>query len=138
MAEPDTITLRRTYKFRLDVTPAQAERLEWTLRRCCRLYNELLAERRDCYRWFGVSLSRNDQINRLPAFKQEHPEYVQIGSQVLQDVAKRVDRAFAGFFRRVREGARSQAFRVSVRTSATTASPTGRVPDGSSTTTRSC
>jgi len=110
MAEPDTITLRRTYRFRLDVTPAQAERLEWTLRRCCRLYNELLAERRDCYRWFGVSLSRNDQINRLPAFKQEHPEYLQIGSQVLQDVAKRVDRTFAGFFRRVREGSEKPGF----------------------------
>lgn len=32
------------------------------------------------------------------------PEYKQIGSQVLQDVLRRLDKAFAVFFRRVKEG----------------------------------
>jgi putative transposase len=44
------------------------------------------------------------QKRELPGVKEERPEYRQIGSQVLQDVIQRVDRAFAAFFRRVRAG----------------------------------
>jgi putative transposase len=91
-------------------TKYQVELFNWTLGRCQRLYNHLLAERRDVYAWFGVSLSRFDQTNDLPAYKQEHPEYQQIGSQVLQDVVKRVDKAYGNFFRRVREGAATAGF----------------------------
>ncbi len=34
-------------KFRLYPTNAQSERLDWTLARCCELYNAAMQERKD-------------------------------------------------------------------------------------------
>src|SRR5260370_33286757 len=48
----------------------------------------------------GVSLSYEQQSAELPACKQVRPELHDVPSQVLQDVVKRVDRAFDNFFRR--------------------------------------
>jgi len=43
-------------------------------------------------------------MKELPALKDAFPEYRTVGSQVLQDVIQRLDRAFQGFFRRVKAG----------------------------------
>jgi putative transposase len=40
----------------------------------------------------------------LPGVKEVRPEYREVGSQVLQDVIQRVERAFAAFFRRCKAG----------------------------------
>src|SRR5579875_3888606 len=52
----------------------------------------------------GTSLGYYAQKRELPGVKEACPEYKRIGSQVLQDVVRRLDRAFAAFFRRVRAG----------------------------------
>src|ERR671938_920598 len=96
--------IRKAYRYSLYPTRAQADRLEWVLRRCQELYNVALQERRDAYRMAGVTVGYYAQKRALPGVKEERPEYRQIGSQVLQDVIQRVDRAFAAFFRRVRAG----------------------------------
>src|SRR5215813_7670099 len=51
-----------------------------------------------------VSLHYYDQAMQLPAIKQERPEYADIHSQALQDVLRRVDTAFQGYFRRLNAG----------------------------------
>src|SRR5919204_2113642 len=96
--------IRKTYRYRLYPTRAQANRLEWVLRRCQELYNAALQERRDAYHMAGATVGYYAQKRELSGVKEERPEYRQIGSQVLQDVIQRVDRAFAAFFRRVRAG----------------------------------
>jgi len=45
-----------------------------------------------------------DQINDLPEIKDLCPEYLEIGSHVLQDVLRRLEKAMQNFFRRVRNG----------------------------------
>jgi putative transposase len=95
---------RLTYKFRLVPTREQVECLEWTLARCRELYNAALQERRDPYRMAHKSLNYYDQAKQLPEAKAVRPEYVEMYSQVLQDVLQRVDRAFKAFFRRVKAG----------------------------------
>jgi putative transposase len=52
----------------------------------------------------GASVSYYTQKRELPGIKEERPEFKHVGSQVLQDVLKRVDLAFQAFFRRVRAG----------------------------------
>lgn len=52
----------------------------------------------------GISIGYSHQCAELPACKEVRPELAEVNSQVLQDVLKRVDRAFDGFFRRVKEG----------------------------------
>lgn len=44
-----------------------------------------------------------EQANELPAIKEQIPEFRQVHSQVLQDVLKRIDKAFDNFFSRVKQ-----------------------------------
>lgn len=70
---------------------------------CCELYNAALEERREAgkRRIFVTALS---QMKQLPEIKTLRPEYRDIGSQVLQDVLQRLDKAFKSFFCRVKTG----------------------------------
>jgi putative transposase len=95
---------KHAYKFRLYPTRKQQERLQWTLDRARELYNAALQERRDAYRMAGKSINYYDQANQLPEIKQIREEYNDIHSQVLQDVLRRVQKAFDNFFRRVKHG----------------------------------
>ena len=92
--------MNKTYQFRLYPTKKQQATLGEWLALCCEVYNAALQERRDAYRMGGVSLGFAHQCAELPACKQVRPELAQVNSQVVQDVLKRVDLAFAAFFRR--------------------------------------
>src|SRR5438067_148439 len=102
--------LRKTLKFRLYPTAAQETTLRETLETCRGVYNSLLHERKHDYEVQGTSPSRYDQQKALPVWKKEHPELRAVFSQVLQNVAVRVDRAFQvspnrySRFRRVQAG----------------------------------
>jgi putative transposase len=71
---------------------------------CCELYNACLQERRDHWQHRGVSITAAQQMAQLPAIKHLRPDVAAIGSQVLQDVVQRLDRAFQAFFRRAKAG----------------------------------
>ncbi|AYJ73898.1 putative transposase [Thermus phage phiLo] len=92
----------KAFKYRLYPTKPQVKDLERILDLCRQLYNAALQERRDAYRKAGKSLSFYEQDRWLPQIRAELPEYKGVHSQVLQDVIKRVDRAFKGFFRRLK------------------------------------
>ena len=114
--------MKRTFKYRLYPTSAQAAALDWTLARCCELYNAALQERKEalnaCRRhpnfydpdWrrenaADYAVNYYDQANALPELKRDvRPEYATIGSHVLQDVLRRVNKTFDDFFGRVRRG----------------------------------
>jgi putative transposase len=95
---------KQAYKFRLYPTKKQAHALTWTLDRCRELYNAAVQERRDAYRMAGKSITYYDQANQLPEIKELREEYRDIHSQVLQDVLRRVKKAFDAFFRRCKQG----------------------------------
>ncbi len=95
---------RKAFKYRLYPTQPQHEDLERTLALCHQLYNAALQERRDAYRQAGKTVSFYEQKRWLPEIRTELPEYRRVHSQVLQNVIERVDKAFQGFFRRVKRG----------------------------------
>lgn len=74
-----------------------------TLETCRRLYNRFLAERKDAFEQEGRSVSRYEQVNHLPEWKRENEFLPMVQSQVLQNVAQRVDISFRDFFRRCKE-----------------------------------
>ena len=94
----------RASKYKLYPDKKQAEKLQWTLDRARELYNAALQERRDAYRMCQVSISYNQQAAQLSEIKTIRPEYHDIHSQVLQDVLRRVKKAYDHFFRRVKAG----------------------------------
>jgi putative transposase len=63
------------------------------------LYNAFI-EQRVIANQMRIRVSGFDQINELPVLKKELTEYAEIGSHVLQDVAKRVDNSFRRFYDR--------------------------------------
>lgn len=96
--------MRQSFKYRLYPNKAQQQIIEDTLEHCRLLYNRLLAERKEAYEKSGKTLSYVVQANSFPARKQAIPALTSVHSQVLQNVAKRLDKAFDAFFRRVKAG----------------------------------
>ena len=96
--------IRKAFKDRLYPTKPQRRDLERTLSLCRQLYNAALQERRDAYRKAKKSITLYEQKRYLPEIRAALPEYKLVHSQVLQDVIQKVDRAFQGFFRRVKRG----------------------------------
>jgi putative transposase len=96
--------VRKTLKYRLYPTKQQQRLLDAQLEECSWLYNYLLAERRDAWEQRQESVRPYDQQAALPALKATRPSLAGIHSQVLQNVAVRIDLAFQAFFRRVRAG----------------------------------
>ncbi len=97
-------TTLRAFKYRLYPIKAQVTSLDTTLTLCQRLHNGMLEERRGAYQKAGKSLTAYDQMKSLPEVKAALPEYAGVNAQVLQDVAKRLDKSFKGFFRRIKAG----------------------------------
>jgi putative transposase len=105
-----TIFMRKTFKYRLYPTKHQKRLLEQQLEECRWLYNHLLAERREAWEQRQESVRLYDQHAILPALKAERSSLAGVQSQVLQNVAVRIDLAFQAFFRRVREGANEPGY----------------------------
>jgi putative transposase len=95
----------KAFRYRLYPTKKQEHLLFWTLARCRELYNAALSERKDAYKYEHKSITYRMQADDLPEIKGIiREEYQDIHSQVLQDVLKRLDKAFKAFFRRVQNG----------------------------------
>lgn len=101
---PNATYHTRIITFRLYPTRRQSETLTAWLALHCELYNACLQERRDAWRLRRVSLDYYDQQNELPDLKKARPDLVPLGCNALQETARRVDRAFRAFFRRLRAG----------------------------------
>lgn len=94
----------KMFKYRLYPTKKQEQKLNDILEECRWLYNHLLERRKTAYEQDGLSLTCFQQQYTFPLLKQEHPSLNIVHSQVLQNVAVRIDLAFKAFFRRVKAG----------------------------------
>ncbi len=98
------------YKYRIYPIRSQVSRLENQFSMCRHLYNWNLEERINAYKDHGKNVSYNQQQNQLPGLKKERPWFKSVHSQVLQDVLKRLDKAYKSFFRRVKQGTQAPGF----------------------------
>ena len=92
---------RKAFQYRIYPTKQQEQHLLFVLRRCRELYNSGLEERRAYYQMRRKSLGYSAQATELSEIKAAYPAYADIYSQVLQDVLRRLDKAFVAFFRRI-------------------------------------
>jgi putative transposase len=97
-------TMRRTFQYQIKVSK-QSETIciRW-FEQCRILYNLALEQRITIYKQSRKSISCYDQLNQLPELKDTFPEFSQVGSQCLQDVIERLDKAFKAFFQRTKIG----------------------------------
>ena len=102
--------MRKTYQYRLYPTKKQTHQLNETLEECRWLYNHLLEKRKATYEQTGKGLTLYGQQATFAILKQERLSLDSFHSQVLQNVAVRVDLAFKAFFRRIRDHAEEPGF----------------------------
>ena len=95
---------RKAFKYRLYPTRQQEHHLLFVLRRCRHLYNSALEQRKAFYQMRRKSLGYSQQAAELADLKAAYPVYGDIRVLVLQDVLRRLDKAFAAFFRRLKHG----------------------------------
>jgi len=95
---------RKVFQYRLYPTSAQATAMQAALNECRWLYNRPLEERTLAWEGTDTSVGLYDQINRIGVLKGERGTLAGVHSQVLQNVAVRIDLAFKAFFRRVKAG----------------------------------
>lgn len=91
--------MRKTYKYRIYPNKTEEKILNNWLKLCCNLYNTMIEQRKIVYEEHKRSMSVFDQINEITGLKKEIPEYAEIPTSVLQNVAKRVDKAYQRFFK---------------------------------------
>ncbi len=96
--------MHKMFQYRIYPTKKQLTKLIETLEECRWLYNHLLGKRKDTYEQTGKGLTLYQQINTFPILKQERSSLSEVHSQVLQNVAVRVDLAMKAFFRRCKAG----------------------------------
>src|SRR5712691_501769 len=96
--------MRKMFQYRIYPTRKQLHKLDETLDECRWLYNHLLEMRKHAYAQTGKGLSCYEQQSTYPILKQERPTLERAHSQVLQNVAVRIDLAFKAFFRRCKAG----------------------------------
>lgn len=98
----EPFTLRRCHRYRLYPTKKQEAILLVQMELCRRLYNKALWKRKGIYERTGQRITYPEQCRWLPGLKKEIAAYAAISPGVLENVLKRVDLAFRGFFRRVK------------------------------------
>jgi putative transposase len=96
--------MRKMFQYRLYPNKKQVKALEAALEECRWLYNHLLEKRRDAWEQERKSLALYQQQETFSILKQERPSLKSVHSQVLQNVAVRIDLAFKAFFRRCKAG----------------------------------
>src|SRR2546423_4833395 len=94
--------MRKMFRYRIYPTKKQLHQLNETLEECRWLYNHLLEKRKEVYEQTGHGLTLYQQQTTFSLLKQQRPSLDRVHSQMLQNVAARVDLAFKAFFRRVR------------------------------------
>ena len=96
--------MRKTFKYRIWPTKRQTSLLEQQLEDCRWLYNHWLNERKTSYEQTAKAPSMYAQQAELPALKLTRPGLNNVHSQVLQNVAVRLELAMQAFFRRIKSG----------------------------------
>ncbi len=94
----------RNYKFRIYPNKKQTKLLERILELHRQLYNDALDERRYLWRSRKASVSYYSQSSQIKGIRSDDPALMLLNFTSIQRTLRRLDKAFAAFFRRVKRG----------------------------------
>jgi len=100
----DNTKLNRTYRYRIYPTLRQRLALDAQLGFACQLYNAALEERRYAWRGRHRPIFLFQQFRELTDVRAAGLGPAQMSCSAMRDPLRRLDRAFAAFFRRVKAG----------------------------------
>lgn len=94
----------RNFQYRIYPTGKQTRQMQFVLDTCRHVYNYFLEQKITAYKTEKKSISCFTQIKEIPQLAIKDEGLKEVYSQVLQDVPRRLDKAFQAFFRRVKTG----------------------------------
>ena len=100
----NTDSVIRTYRYRLYPNARQVRALNAQLAFNCDLYNAALEQNRTAWRLQRKSVSLNEQMRDLTDIRAAGIGPIGMACEAQRDPLRRLNRAFAGFFRRVKAG----------------------------------
>src|SRR5271170_2433601 len=99
--------MRRAYVFRLRPTARQHVALAASVESHRELYNAALQERRDAWAVSKIRIYYGDQSAQLTEIRAARPDQAVWSFSSQQATLRRLNKAFQGFFRRVKAGQRA-------------------------------
>ena len=96
--------MHKNFKYRIYPTRSQETTLNKWLEECRLLYNNFLEQRKTSWESEKKGVNFHAQVVSIPPMKKKRPQLTTVHSQVLQNVAMRVDLAYKAFFRRCKAG----------------------------------
>lgn len=95
--------MRKTYLYQAKINKKTEANCNKWLELCRYIYNLALEQRISIFKQHRKHISANEQMSQLTELKKEYPEFKIVGSQCLQEVIQKLDLAFKGFYRRLKE-----------------------------------
>lgn len=96
--------MKKSFKYYIKGNKETTKKANQVLELCRILYNLCLEQRKFIWKNYHKSISGYDQVYELPSLKKFFPQFREVPSQTLQEVAERVNKGFQNFFRRARNG----------------------------------
>ena len=106
------VILKKTYRFRAYPSKSQKLALNRQMYVSKQLYNLLLEQTQTYFKETGKTFTKYDMNKWITKLKKNHPEFNEIYSQVCQNIADRVSKAYKNFFRRIGERKHGKKIKV--------------------------
>jgi len=94
----------RSYKYRLYPNKTQIQLLDKALIWHRIVYNTFLEERIDAYTVFNKTITCFDQMSQIKELRSEIPDIQSFSASSFQQTARKLDKAYSSFFKRVKSG----------------------------------
>jgi putative transposase len=104
----------KTYSFKL-YQHKRNKHLHRAINAASNIYNRCIALHKRYYRLFGKHLNKNKLMKHIAKLRQKNEYWLLVGSQAVQDIIQRIDRAYQLFFKHHKKGVRPPNFRKRIK-----------------------
>ena len=101
----------KTFEFKL-YRHKRCKKLHQTVAASASIYNHCIALHKRYYRMYGKHLNSNKLKGHLARKRKSNPFWQLVGSQAVQDIVERIDRAYQLFFKHHAKGVQPPNFKV--------------------------
>jgi putative transposase len=100
----------KTYKFKLYKTK-QNRRIHRQINASGSVYNHCIALHKRYYKMFGKHLNMYKLMKHIAKLRNRIKSWQQVGSQAVQDICQRIDKAYKLFFKQFKKGTKPPSFK---------------------------
>jgi putative transposase len=100
----------KTYKFKL-YQSKQNKRIHWQINASGSVYNHCIALHKRYYKMFRKHLNMYKLMKHIAKLRKRIRYWQQVGSQAVQEICQRIDKAYKLFFKQFKRGTRPPSFK---------------------------